>query len=89
MAKWANNEIIAERHALLKRVEELKKVEMTREQKRQVCEESPYLHVTAKTVWCKLPAELKKSMNWILNDERRDSRVALVRSIAGCASSAY
>ena len=69
MAKWANNEIIAERNVLLKRVEELKKVEMTREQKRQVCEESPYLHVTAKTVWCNLPAELKKAMNWILNDD--------------------
>ena len=53
MAKWANNEIVAERNALVKRVEELKKMEMTNEQKRQVCEESLYLHVTAKTVWCK------------------------------------
>ena len=69
MAKWANNEIVAERNALVKRVEELKKMEMTNEQKRQVCEESPYLHVTAKTVWCKLPAELKKAMNWCLNDD--------------------
>ena len=68
MAKWGK-EAIAERNVLLKRVEELKKVEMTREQKRQVCEESPYLHVTAKTVWCNLPAELKKAMNWILNDD--------------------
>ena len=68
MAKWGK-EAIAERNVLLKRVEELKKVEMTREQKRKVCEESPYLHVTAKTVWCKLPAELKKSMNWILNED--------------------
>ena len=69
MAKWVNNEIVAERNALLKRVEELKKMEMTNEQKCQVCEESPYLHVTAKTVWCKLPAELKNAMSWCLNDD--------------------
>ena len=69
MAKWVNNEIVSERNALLKRVEELKEVEMTREQRRQVCMKSPYLHVTAKAVWCKLPDGLKKSMNWILNDD--------------------
>lgn len=69
MAKWANNDIVAERNALLKRVEELKKIEMTNEQKRQVCEESLYLHVTAKTVWCKLPAELQKSVSWCMNDD--------------------
>lgn len=69
MAKWVSNEILAERNALLKRVEELKKIEMTCEQKRKVCEESPYLHVTAKAVWCKLPDGLKKSMYWILNDD--------------------
>ena len=68
MSKWMNNEIVAERNALLKRVEEFKQIEMTHEQKREVCKESPYLHVTAKFVWCKLPDELKKSMNWIIDE---------------------
>ena len=70
MAKWVSNEIIAERNALLKRVEELKKIEMTHEQKRKVIDECPDIHVIARTVWANLPYELKKSLSWNLNEDR-------------------